>query len=158
MGTSDVCPEEKVKHLATRWALVLGLAIATTACSDDGGIEITDAWGRPSPSVATAGAFFVTINNTGAADDVLVGATSRACGTAELHESFMNDDGAMAMRPVAGGRIAVPAGGSAVLEQGGLHVMCINKLEDFTEGAELELTLQFETAGDMTLDVEIREP
>ena len=36
--------------------------------------------------------------------------------------------------------------------------MCINKLEDFAEGAELELTLQFENAGDMTLNVEIREP
>lgn len=100
----------------------------------------------------------MTINNNGAADDALIGATSPACGTVELHESYMNEEGAMAMQPVPGGKITVPAGGSAVLEQGGLHVMCINKLEDFTEGAELELTLQFETAGNMTLDVEVREP
>ena len=70
----------------------------------------------------------------------------------------MNAEGAMAMQPVAGSRIAVPAGGSAVLEPGGLHVMCIEKLEDFTEGAELELTLQFQNAGEITLNVEIREP
>ena len=62
------------------------------------------------------------------------------------------------MRPVDGSQIAVPVGESAVLEPGGLHVMCIEKLEDFTEGAELELTLQFEKAGEITLDVEIREP
>ena len=147
-----------MKRIATRWVLVIGLAIATTACGNDGGIEIADAWGRPSPQVATAGAFFMTINNTGTTDDALVGAVSPACGTVELHESFMNDEGAMAMRPVSGGQIAVPAGGSAVLEQGGRHVMCVNKLEDFAEGAELELTLQFENAEDMTLDVEIREP
>jgi copper(I)-binding protein len=136
----------------------MALATTTIACTEDTGLEISDAWGRPSPSVATAGAFFMTITNNGAADDALVGATSPACGAVELHESFMNEEGAMAMQPVEGGKIAVPAGGSAELKQGGLHVMCIKKLEDFTEGTELELTLQFENAGDMTLNVEIREP
>jgi hypothetical protein len=142
--------------------MVLGLAISLAAtmagCADDTGIEISEAWGRPSPSVATAGAFFMKIANNGTEDDALVGASSPACGTVELHESFMNDEGAMAMQPVAGGKIAVPAGGSAELNQGGLHVMCINKLEDFAEGAELELTLQFENAGNKALDVEIQEP
>ena len=141
-----------VLGLAIVWAAALG------ACAEDTGIEISDAWGRPSPSVATAGAFFMMITNNGAEDDALVGATSPACSTVELHESFMNDAGAMAMQPVEGGKIAVPAGGSAELKQGGLHVMCVNKLEDFAEGAELELTLQFENAGDMTFNVEIREP
>lgn len=100
----------------------------------------------------------MTINNNGADDDALIGARSPACGTVELHESYMNDEGAMAMQPVAGSQIDVPAGGSAVLEPGALHVMCVEKLEDFAEGAELELTLQFENAGDITFEVEIREP
>ena len=139
-------------------ALAIVLATTNAGCSDNAGIEVTDAWGRPSPSVAAAGAFFMSINNNGTEDDALISARSPACGTVELHESFMNEEGAMAMRPVEGGRIAVPAGGSAELKQGGLHVMCIDKLEDFTEGAKLELTLQFEKAGDLTLDVEIREP
>ncbi len=130
----------------------------TVSCSGDTGIEISDAWGRPSPTVATTGAFFMTIKNNGAEDDALINASSPACGTVELHESYMNDQGAMAMRPAEGGRITVPAGESAVLEQGGLHVMCIDKIEDFVEGGELELTLQFQNAGDMTLNVEIREP
>ena len=150
-----------MKRITTHWALA-GLAIlmatSTVSCGGDAGLEISDAWGRPSPSVATTGAFFVTITNNGAEDDALIGATSPACGAAELHESSMDDQGAMTMQPVAGGRIAVPAGETAVLEQGGLHVMCINKLEEFTEGARLDLTLQFEKAGDITLQVEIREP
>jgi copper(I)-binding protein len=134
------------------------VATTTVSCGGDTGIEISDAWGRPSPTVATTGAFFMTIKNSGAEDDALINASSPACGTVELHESYMNDQGAMAMRPVEGSKITIPAGGSAVLEQGGLHVMCIDKIEDFTEGAELELTLQFQNAGDMTLNVEIREP
>lgn len=148
-----------MKRITTRLVLTaLVVAAATSSCGEATGIEISDAWGRPSPSVAPAGAFFVTINNNGVEDDALIGARSPACGTVELHESYMNDEGAMAMQPVAGSQIAVPAGGSAVLEPGGLHVMCIEKLEDFSEGAELELTLQFEKAGELTLDVEIREP
>jgi len=150
-----------VKRVTSRLGLVvltIALAGTTVSCRGDTGIAIADAWGRPSPSVATAGAFFMTLTNNGAVDDALVGATSPACGTVELHESFMNDEGAMAMKPVTGGMIAVPAGASIELKQGGLHVMCINKLEDFAEGAELELTLQFENAGDITLNVEIREP
>jgi copper(I)-binding protein len=150
-----------VKRFTTRWGLIgLAIALATTtvACSEDTGIEIGDAWGRPSPSVATAGAFFMLITNNGAEDDALISASSPACGTVELHESFMNDEGAMAMRPVGGGQIVVPAESSVELKQGGLHIMCINKLEDFAEGAELELTLQFENAGNLPLNVEIREP
>jgi copper(I)-binding protein len=41
---------------------------------------------------------------------------------------------------------------------GGLHIMCIEKLEDFTVGAVLPLTLNFEKSGEMTIDIEIREP
>ncbi len=150
-----------MKRTMTRlFPAIVAVAMVTTtvSCSGDTGLEISDAWGRPSPTVATTGAFFMTITNNGAEDDALINASSPACGTVELHESYMNDEGAMAMQPVAGGTIAIPAGGSAVLEQGGLHVMCIDKLEDFTEGGELELTLQFQNAGDITLDVEIREP
>lgn len=138
--------------------VVVAMLATTVSCSGDTGLEISDAWGRPSPTVASTGAFFMTITNNGDEDDALINAGSPACGTVELHESYMNDEGAMAMQPVEGGEIAIPAGGSAVLEQGGLHVMCIDKLEDFTEGAELELTLQFQNAGDITLNVEIREP
>jgi copper(I)-binding protein len=150
-----------VKRSTTHWGLVslaIVMAAGTVSCNRDAGIEISNAWGRPSPSVATTGAFFMTITNNGSEDDALIGAFSPACGTVELHESYMDAQGAMAMRPVAGSRIAVPAGDTAVLEQGGLHAMCINKLEEFTEGAGLDLTLQFEKAGDIPLTVEIREP
>jgi len=44
------------------------------------------------------------------------------------------------------------------LKMGGLHIMCINKLEDFEVGAVLPLTLDFDKSGQMTIDVEIREP
>lgn len=150
-------PEDIVKRTIERpLGMLITLAIVIAACSLGDGIEVEDAYGRPSPTVAAAGAFFMTIANTGTVDDRLLGGSSPACGTVELHESAMTDAGAMEMHPV--GVIEIPAGGEAVLEPGGLHVMCIDKLVDFAAGAQLELTLEFEQAGEVPVEVEIREP
>ncbi len=138
--------------------LLLLLLLAGCASSSGPEISIEDAWGRPSPKVATAGAFYMLIKNSGGEADKLVAGESSACGFVELHESYMTEEGAMGMRPVEGGGIEVPAGGQAELKMGGLHIMCINKLENFEVGAVLSLTLDFEKSGQMTIDVEIREP
>jgi copper(I)-binding protein len=153
--------QETVRETTSGWALVgvvVVLALVAGACGNGSGIEIEEPWGRPIPNVATAGAFFMTIVNNGDKADQITAGSSPACGTIEFHESFINSEGAAAMRPVEGGAIDVPAGGEAVLQPGGLHVMCIGKLEDFTEGAQLPLTLQFQNAGDVAIVVEIGEP
>ena len=41
---------------------------------------------------------------------------------------------------------------------GGLHIMCIEKLDDFQAGAVLNVTLSFEKSGEQTVEVEIRQP
>ena len=138
--------------------MVLGLLVAGCASSSGPEISIENAWGRPSPKVATAGAFYMLIKNDGGETDKLVAGESPACGVVELHESYMTEEGAMGMRPAEGGYIEIPAGGQAELKMGGLHIMCIDKLEDFTVGAVLPLTLEFEKSGEMKLDIEIREP
>ena len=100
----------------------------------------------------------MVIQNSGGAEDRLLRAESSACQTVELHESYQTDEGAMGMRPVSGGSITIPARGDVELKVGGLHVMCIEKLEDFNPGVELPLTLYFEKTGELSLSVEIREP
>jgi copper(I)-binding protein len=131
-----------------------------TGCLTTSGPDITieNAWGRPSPKVAAAGVFYLVIKNQGDVGDKLVVGESPACGVVELHESYMTEDGAMGMRPVEGGFIEVPAGGEVELKMGGLHIMCIDKLEDFNEGAVFPLTLNFEKSGNITFDIEIRQP
>lgn len=130
-----------------------------TACqpASKGGIRIEGAWGRPSPKVATAGAFYMTIYNDASQDDKLIGGSSPACGMIELHETVMAPDGTMQMRPVAGG-IPIPAKGKAELKVGGLHVMCMDKKAEYFEvGKKVPLTLQFEKGGAVSVEVEIRE-
>lgn len=134
--------------------LAMALGLLATACSGSDGIEAKDYWGRPSPKVATNGAFYVPLHNNGDAD-TLIGASSDACGSVELHETVMTD-GVMAMQEVEGG-IEIPAGGDVVMEPGGLHVMCIDKAVDFVAGTKIELTLDFENADSQTLEIEIRD-
>ena len=138
--------------------VVMGLALA--ACQAAGGPEITveNPWGRPSPKVATAGAFYMTLKNSGGEADQLVSARSDSCGVVELHESYDMGEGVMGMRPVEGGFIEIPAKGQVELKMGGLHIMCIDKLDDFAEGAVLNVTLSFEKSGEQSVEVEIRQP
>jgi copper(I)-binding protein len=145
-------------ELITISLMLFGILLISCASSSVPEISIENAWGRPSPKVATAGAFYMLIKNSGGADDKLIGGESPACGVIELHESYMTEEGAMGMRPVEGAAIEIPAGGQAELKMGGLHIMCIDKLEDFEPGVMLPLTLNFENSGEMTIDVEIREP
>ncbi len=121
-------------------------------------IKVEEAWGRPSPQMMMTGAFYMKLNNSGSEADALVQASSAACNVTEIHESLMNADGTMGMRPVEGGKLAVAAKSVVELKPGGLHVMCIGKTEAFEVGKTISLTLTFEKSGAQTVEVEIRQP
>ena len=150
----------KTKYRYVLLGLLALLTLTLGACKSSSEPEITvdGVWGRPSPKVATAGAFYMVIKNTGGVADNLVAATSNSCGTVELHESYDKGDGVMGMREVPGGMIEIPAKGEAQLKMGGFHIMCIDKLDDFEAGARLSVTLEFEKSGMKTVEVEIRNP
>ncbi len=148
---------------------VLMVALIATACGGASTdptdtIEVTGAWARSSPMMAMAGAAYMTIVNHGDSDDALLAAAvaDTVAGTAEIHETrpaegepaeSMGDgeDTAPLMEMVHVERIDVPAGATVVLEPGGLHVMLLDLVEPLTEGAEIELTLTFETAGEVVV-------
>ncbi len=137
--------------------VLLALLGLLAGCAQSGGsVAVENAWGRSSPSVATAGAFYMMIRNAGAQADRLTGVKSAACSMAELHESYMTEQGAMGMRPVAGGSIEIPANGSVELKAGGLHIMCMNKKVDFNPGTKVSLTLTFAQAGEKSIEAEIK--
>ncbi len=136
------------------------VAVVVSACSPAASgpqITVEGVWGRNSPKMATAGAFYMVIKNSGSEADKLVSASAEVCGTVELHESYMMDDGAMGMRPVTGGTIEIPAGGSVELKVGGLHVMCLDKTSEFALGDTYPVTLTFEKAGEIVVDAKIQD-
>ncbi|MBK9711724.1 MAG: copper chaperone PCu(A)C [Kouleothrix sp.] len=141
-------------------------------------IQVSDAWARVVPVMADTqptgaamgeakptgaamgsaasgpnGAAYLTIRNSGPADRLLK-AMSDAAGTVELH-TVIDDNGVKQMRPVEA--IDVPANGEVALKPGSFHVMMFGVKQDLKPGDTINLTLQFEKAGSMTVKAEVRQ-
>ncbi len=134
--------------------LALGVLIGTVSAHDYklGAIEINHPWAKPSIGQAKAGAAFVTLVNSGDSDDRLVEAKADVSELVELHTHTM-EEGVMRMRAVEA--IEVPAGETAELKPGGFHVMLLNLKAPLVEGESFPLTLVFEQAGEVTVEVMI---
>jgi len=137
-------------------ALVIVVIAGTglVACSG-GDMKITDAWARTSMGMDRAGAAYLAMSNGSGKDDALIGVSSPAAATAELHETTTAADGTTAMSPVA--EIPVPAGGSVTLEPGGYHIMLIGLVEPLVAGQKIDITLTFRQAGEVKVTAEVRE-
>jgi copper(I)-binding protein len=160
-------PAHSFARIAGLLLAVLVAGSVVVGCSPGGGsagVSVTDAWARPSSAMASAGAAYMTIQNTGSATDALIGASSPAASTVEVHESVVmgtpapgasGDGGMMGMQPVE--RLEIPAGGSVQLKPGSYHLMLIGLKQDLKAGGTIEITLSFEKAGEVTLSVPVKE-
>ncbi|MFN7012141.1 MAG: DUF1775 domain-containing protein [Allorhizobium sp.] len=110
-----------------------------------GDLELSAGFTRAMLPNQPVGGGFITIKNTGAADDVLIAAESPSAGFMELHEMAMEGD-VMKMRPLKDG-IPVPAGETVELKPGGLHMMFMKVTEPFVEGGKVNVKLTFQKAG-----------
>ncbi len=120
------------------------------------GIHVIDPWAKPNIPGAPNSAAYALVLNLSAANETLVGVDT-AVAQAELHTMTMGENDVMVMRPVEGG-IVIPAGGTAQLQPGGLHVMLMNLKSELPVGGSFDLTLRFATSGPISLTVPIREP
>jgi copper(I)-binding protein len=137
-------------------ALVLLAACGGGATEEPaaGGITVEEAWARPPAMAGGNGAAYFLIRNDGDVADRLI-AVSSPLAMAEMHESVMADDGTMAMNPVDG--VDVPPNSTVTFERGGLHIMFMGVAEPPAAGDTVSLTLTFENAGEITIDVPVRE-
>lgn len=101
------------------------------------------------------GAVYMHLMNEGGADDRLVSVESDVAEAAELHETKMDENDVMQMRPIEA--VNLPAGGSATLEPGGMHVMLIGLTKELATGDTFEVTLNFENSEPQTIQVEVTE-
>jgi copper(I)-binding protein len=93
---------------------------------------------------------YATLVNPGRSP-TLIGASEVAA--AEIHESYQ-ESGMMMMRPVK--KLDVPAGKKVELKPGGYHIMLLNLKRDLKAGTVVKLTLQFQNAGKIPVNAEIR--
>jgi periplasmic copper chaperone A len=141
----------KTTVFAAASAAFLAMVSAPLAFAAD--ITITDPYLRVSGAMATSAAAFMTIENHGA-DDRLIDAHSDLAQKVELHTHLQDANGVMKMVHVAEG-FPIAAGEAHVLQRGGEHVMFLGLNSVPVQGDMISLTLTFEKAGDVTVEVPV---
>ena len=109
-------------------------------------------WARATATKARNGAAYITIKNSSGSRDRLVSGNSLVAKSAALHNHVM-DSGVMKMRPA--GSIEIPAHAAVIMKPGGLHVMLMGLKSPLVKGGSLPLTLTFEKAGPITIQLKI---
>jgi periplasmic copper chaperone A len=138
--------------LATPLLPVAAAAQGHDRITELGPLRIVNPWTRAAGQGMQGGGFLI-IRNTGAAPDRLVSATSPAAGRMELH-THIRDGDVMRMRPV--NDIPVPANGEVTLQPGGLHLMLIGLTQPMNAGQTIPVTLRFEQAGEVTIQLAVQ--
>jgi copper(I)-binding protein len=153
-------------------ALLVGVSLA--ACGGDNdkkdasGIVIKDAWVRPTTtqmdssssgsmesSGDVSGAFMVIENTSNQADQLVRASVSAdVAETVEIHETTIDEDSVMRMRPVD--EIEVPANGKIELQPGAYHIMLLNVKKELKPGDKVPLTLTFASGKTVTVEAEVR--
>ena len=134
------------------FAAAAAVTLAGTVYADMSHIMVDDAYARASNKMAGA-AFMAVVNHSGE-DDRLIGVTTDAAKRAELHTHLDMGDGVMKMTHIEGG-IAIAAGESHMMQRGGDHVMLMGLTQELKQGDVIHLTLTFEKAGDVVVEVPV---
>ncbi|MDR6916905.1 copper(I)-binding protein [Pseudomonas sp. 3296] len=137
-------------------ALLLPACFANAHEYKVGELEIAHPWSQELPPNAPTVAAYFVIHNSGKTADRLLSVDSPISAVAELHEHVMQGD-LMKMQQVPS--VDVPAGGNVTFAPMAYHVMLVN-LKDrslLTDGKRFPLTMHFEKAGDVTVEVAVQK-
>jgi periplasmic copper chaperone A len=144
----------------------------TTARAEPG-LYVDDVWARPvhlgSGAVEAGeahaghagqgsdrnGVVYLTLRNTRAEADRLVGVESPVAHLAEIHHSQL-EDGIMRMRRV--GTVSVGGGETVEFRPGGLHLMLIHLDRSLQPGERFPVRLHLEQEGWREVEAEVRAP
>jgi copper(I)-binding protein len=126
---------------------------ALAADAKVGTIEVDVPFARASPAIANAGAGFMVLRNNGKEADRLKSAKAEISKKVELH-NVVREGEMSKMTPVE--HIDLPAGSVVELKPGSYHVMFLGLHQPLAEGGNFPLTLHFEKAGPVTVNVPIK--
>ena len=135
-------------------AFALSSSLAVPALAGDAAFMVGDPYARASSPNAKSGAAFMVLTNLSDTDDRLIGAASDAAQRVEIHTHLEDANGVMRMVEVEDG-IAIPAGASHMLQRGGDHIMFMGLTRPFADGEMVTVTLEFEVAGEMTVEIPV---
>lgn len=141
-------------------ALVLGTATLTVIADDhahhmaNGKPVVTQIWSRAMPPSAPTGAVYFHISNPSETADRLIAVQTPRAEKAELH-THVHKGEVMSMERIESVELA--AEGEVAFKPGGNHVMLFKLKQPLVAGEHFPLTLIFENAGEITVDVNIQD-
>ncbi|WP_312936428.1 copper chaperone PCu(A)C [Pseudomonas sp.] len=146
-----------LKHALVVAALLLPAAFATAHEYTAGDLHIAHPWSLALPPNAPNVAAYFIVHNNGAVDDRLLSVDTPISANAQLHEHVQTAAGAMQMQQVDS--VPVPAGKDLVFAPSAYHVMILQPTDRslLTDGKRFPLTLHFQRAGDVTVQVAVQQ-
>ena len=133
-------------------ALVVPVACTVAFASDYkvGTLEIVNPWSRATPGGTTIGAGYMTIRNTGAASDRLIGGTTDVANDFQFHQTTIEGD-VSKMHEMKSG-VEIKPGETVEFKPGSTHVMFVKLKHPLRQHDAIKGTLVFEKAG--TIEIE----
>ncbi|MDH3660323.1 MAG: copper chaperone PCu(A)C [Alphaproteobacteria bacterium] len=141
-----------MRYLAALAAFIAAACLEIGVASAEG-VVVSDGWARASIGAAANSVAYMTLTSKRDAADRLIAVATPLAERAELHDHLM-EDGVARMRPVDG--IDIAPGELVTLEPGGLHIMLMGLTDKLEPGATLPLTLSFEHAGDVSVELPVQ--
>lgn len=135
-------------------SLTAALALIAPLSAQAEPLTVSGAWVREGPPTTAVLAAYMQIDNPGAQDRTLVGASSPQFETVEIHRTELTDGVA---RMIQQERLVIPAGGGVTLEPGGLHLMLIQSRQPLAQGDMVSIRLRLEDGTEMPVDAEVRK-
>ena len=137
-------------------ALLLPACFAHAHEYKAGELEIAHPWSQELPPNAPTVAAYFVIHNNGKTADRLLSVDSPIAPEAQLHEHVMQGD-LMKMQQVPS--VDIPAGGNVTFAPMAYHVMLLNPTDRnlLSDGKRFPLTMHFEKAGDVTVEVAVQK-
>ncbi len=132
-------------------AMLITPALAQDFIAGDAGVD--NAWARATPGRAANGAAYMTLSVSGDQADRLISASSPVAERAEFHTNLREGE-VIKMRSMAA--IDVLPGAPVMLQPGGHHLMLIGLAKPLKAGQRFPLTLTFERAGILKVEVEVK--
>lgn len=129
-------------------AFLIAAAIPLAATAD---VTVTDPWARASILASRPGAAYLTLSSdTG---DRLLSVSTPVAEQVMIHAAETDASGVSRMTHLQ--TLALPAGVTVTFAPGGMHLMLMALAVRLEKGARFPLTLTFESAGKVTIEVPV---
>ena len=142
-----------MKRASMKYLLIVILLL--TACFNlDGTLTVINAWSRPALKGENGAIYFVIENGTNL-NEKLLNVNTNIAEDAQVHMTMVNDQSVMTMEMQE--FVEISSGSEINFKPGGLHVMLANLYQDLQVGDTFIINLQFEDAGQINIEVTVKE-